>query len=376
MKILSHEQHRQRRLILKAGAATAAFSSVQSMGSTVSSQWERASPESAGIAPDLPERLAQGVKSGALANLHGVTIVRRGKLVLESYFTGQDERWGTPLGTVAFNADTLHDVRSVSKSVVSLLYGIALEEKKVPSVNTPLLEAFPAYSDLAQDDRRRQIQIHHALSMTMGLEWNEDLPYSDPRNSEIAMERSADRYRYVLERPILTPPGEKWRYNGGTTALLGHLISKGTGKPLLQFAREKLFTPLGIDKVEWTLGLNGEAAAASGLRMRPTDLAKIGQLLLQRGEWNGRTVVPGKWLADSLTSHVESYEGLQYGYQWFLAKRRDGSPSYMGIGYGGQRLVVVPALELAYVIFMGNYRRADQLNMVFAVQTLIHESLK
>ena len=376
MKILSHEQYRQRRLILKTGVATAVFSSMQSMSSTVSSQWERASLEDMGITPDLPERLAQGVKSGALANLHGVAIVRRGKLVLESYFTGQDERWGTPLGTVAFNADTLHDVRSVSKSVVSLLYGIALEEGKVPSLNTPLLEAFPAYPDLAQDDRRRQIHIHHALSMTMGLEWNEDLPYSDPRNSEIAMERSADRYRYVLERPILTPPGEKWRYNGGTTALLGHLIAKGAGKPLLDFAREKLFTPLGIDKVEWTLGLNGEAAAASGLRMRPTDLAKIGQLLLQRGEWNGRTIVPGKWIAESLTSRAESYEGLQYGYQWFLIKRRDGRASYMGIGYGGQRLVVIPAPELAYVIFMGNYHRADQLNMVFAVQTLIHESLK
>jgi CubicO group peptidase (beta-lactamase class C family) len=376
MKILNHEQYRQRRLILKAGAATAAFSSMQSMGSTVSSQWETASLEGMGIAPDLPERLAQGVKSGSLANLHGVTIVRRGKLVLESYFTGLDERWGTPLGPVAFNADTLHDVRSVSKSVVSLLYGIALDEKKVPGLNTPLLEAFPTYPDLAQDDRRRQIHIHHALSMTMGLEWNEDLPYSDPRNSEIAMERSTDRYRYVLERPILTPPGEKWRYNGGTTALLGHLISKGAGKPLLDFAREKLFMPLGIEKVEWTLGLNGEAAAASGLRMRPTDLAKIGQLLLQHGEWNGRTVVPGKWIAESFTSRAESYEGLQYGYQWYLIKRRDGSPSYMGIGYGGQRLVVVPALELAYVIFMGNYRRADQLNMVFAVQTLIHESLK
>jgi CubicO group peptidase (beta-lactamase class C family) len=376
MKNQGCEQHRQRRVILKTAAATAALSSMPSMSSTVLSQWEKASPESMGVAPDLAERLTQGVKSGALANLHGVAIVRRGKLVLESYFTGQDERWGTPLGTVAFNADTLHDVRSVSKSVVSLLYGIALDEKKVPSVNTPLLEAFPAYTDLAQDDRRRQIHIHHALSMTMGLEWNEDLPYSDPRNSEIAMERSADRYRYALERPILTPPGEKWRYNGGTTALLGHLISKGTGKPLLQFAREKLFTPLGIDKVEWTLGLNGEAAAASGLRMLPTDLAKIGQLLLQRGEWNGRTVVPGKWIAESLTPRGESYEGLQYGYQWFLVKRRDGSASYMGIGYGGQRLVVVPALELAYVIFMGNYQRADQLNMVFAVQTLIHESLK
>jgi CubicO group peptidase (beta-lactamase class C family) len=376
MKILSYEQSRQRRLLLQAGVATTAFASTLSMSASVSHQWERASSESVGIAPDLPERLAQGVKSGALANLHGVAIIRQGKLAVESYFTGPDERWGRSLGTVAFNADTLHDVRSISKSVVSLLYGIALEEKKVPSLITPLLEAFPAYADLAQDNRRRQILISHALSMTMGLEWNEDLPYSDPRNSEIAMELSADRYRYVLERPISTPPGVKWLYSGGTTALLGHLISKGAGMPLLDFAREKLFSPLGIEKVEWTLGLNGEAAAASGLRMRPTDLARIGQLLLQQGEWNGRNIVPAKWIAESLISRADSYEGLQYGYQWYLIKRRDGTLSYMGIGYGGQRLVVTPALELAYVIFMGNYQRADQLQRVFAVQNLIHESLK
>jgi hypothetical protein len=103
MKILSYGQSRQRRLLLKAGFAATTLASTQSMSAIVSHQWERASAEGLGIAPDLPERLAQGVKSGALANLHGVAIVRRGKLAVESYFTGQDERWGTPLGTVAFN---------------------------------------------------------------------------------------------------------------------------------------------------------------------------------------------------------------------------------------------------------------------------------
>ncbi|RZL86044.1 MAG: class C beta-lactamase-related serine hydrolase [Variovorax sp.] len=338
--------------------------------------WKRASPESGGTAPDLSARLDEGVKSGELANLHAVFVVRRGKLAFERYFKGQDERWGTSLGTVEFNADTLHDVRSVSKSVVGLLYGIALAQNKVPGLDTPLLEAFPAYPELAMDEPRRRIRISHVLTMTMGLEWNEDLPYSDPRNSEIAMERSKDRYRYVLERPIVAAPGERWRYSGGATAMLGHLIAKGTGVPLLDFAREKLFSPMGIEHVEWTAGFNGEAAAASGLRLRASDLARIGQLLLQRGEWNGSALVSKEWISESLTPRVDAFDGLKYGYQWYVRQRRDGSKAYAAIGLGGQRLIVIPDLELVYVIFMGNYHRADQLKPLFAVQNLITASLR
>jgi CubicO group peptidase (beta-lactamase class C family) len=365
-----------RRIVLKAGVAAAAHLCAPTLLAANSSSWEPAGPEGVGVDPGLHQKLAQGLADGAFSNLHAVVVVRRGKVALQSFFTGPDERWGAPLGTVAFDNQTLHDVRSISKSIVGLLYGIALEEKKVPGLNTALLDTFPAYADIARDERKRHIQIHHALSMTMGLEWNEDLPYSDPRNSEIAMERSADRYRYVLERPIATPAGAQWRYSGGATALLGQLISKGTGMPLLEFARSRLFSRMGIEQVEWTHGLNGEAAAASGLRMRATDLAKIGQLLIQRGQWSGQTIVPAHWLDVSFMPHTQAFEGVQYGYQWYVAKRRDGSAAYMGFGYGGQRIVAIPALELVYVIFMGNYQRADQLSMVFAVQNLIHAALK
>lgn len=328
------------------------------------------------MAPDLAARLDQGVKSGECANLHAVFIARKGRVEMERYFEGPDERWGTPLGTIAFSADTLHDLRSVSKSIVGLLYGIALAEGKVPALDAPLLDAFPAYPDLARDERRRALRISHALAMTMGLEWNEDLPYTDPRNSEISMERSKDRYRYVLERPIVAKPGERWRYSGGATAVLGHLIAKGAGVPLLDYARDKLFSPMGIENVEWTRGFNGEAAAASGLRMRAPDLARVGQLLLQRGEWNGRALIPKDWISESLTPRADAFEGLRYGYHWYVIQRHDGSPAYMAIGLGGQRLVVIPALELVYVIFMGNYYREDQLKPLFAVQKLIHASLR
>ena len=379
---MTHHHHHQlqglgRRDVLRAGAAAATLACAgQAIASTTPFRWEGSGQPSDRMAPDFAARLAQGVQSGEFANLHAVFVARAGKVEAECYFEGQDERWGTPLGRVAFNASTLHDVRSVSKSIVGLLYGIALAQGMVPGLDTPVVDAFPAYPELAGDARRREIRISNVLTMTMGLEWNEDLPYSDPRNSEIAMERSKDRYRYVLERPIVGAPGERWRYSGGATALLGHLIAKGSGMPLLEFAREKLFAPMGIDNVEWTAGTNGEAAAASGLRMRAPDLARIGQLLLQRGEWNGRALVPKDWIAQSLTPRAEAFEGVQYGYHWYLLRSQDGSPACMAIGLGGQRLVAIPALDLVYVIFMGNYYRQDQLKPLFAVQQLIRASLR
>ncbi len=384
----------RRRLLGSAAAATALTSlpplhatnvapgvptQARTAGTAVTpSPWPRTDAEAAGLAPDLGARLDRAVQSGEIPNLHAVCIVRKGALALERYYPGPDERWGTPLGTVAHSATTLHDLRSVTKSIVGLLYGIALAEGKVPALDTPVVDAFPALADLARDEGRRAIRIAHVLAMTMGLAWNEDLPYSDPRNSEIAMEHSPDRYRYVLERPIAAPPGTAWRYSGGATALLGHLVARGAGMPLLDYARSRLFTPLGIDDVEWTPGMNGEAAAASGLRLRAPDLARVGQLLLQRGQWEGRNVVPADWIAACLTPRAEAFEGVQYGYHWYLARRRDGSVMQMGIGWGGQRLVVVPAQELVYVITMGNYARPamEQLKAVFAVQGLVHGGLR
>lgn len=365
---------RGRRTLLSMGGAAAVLSHPLVRAAAA---WPRQDGEAASAGADLGERLDRGVRSGQLANLHAVFVARHGKLLVERYYPGADERWGTPLGTVTFGPDTLHDLRSVSKGIVGLLYGIALADGKVPAIDTPVLDAFPAYADLAAAPPRRAILIEHVLSMTMGLAWNEDLPYSDPRNSEIAMENSPDRYRYVLAQPVASAPGAAWRYSGGATAILGHLIARGTGMPLLDFARARLLAPLGIDEAEWTPGLNGEAAAASGLRLRAGDLARIGQLVLQRGAWQGSQVVPEEWMSASLAPRAAAFEGVQYGYHWYVVPRRDGSPAPMGIGYGGQRLVVIPTLGVVYAIFMGNYQQPFpvQLQRVFAVQNVIHASL-
>src|SRR5262249_55176238 len=159
------------------------------------------------------------------------------------------------LGIPVFDRDTLQDLRSVSKSVVALLYGIALAAGKVPPTQAKIYEQFPQYADLARQPGRDRITIEHALTMTLGLEWDElTLPYADPGNEHSQTETAADRFRFILEHPIIAEPGVKWIYCGGATALLGRIIADGTGEELLTYARRVLFDPLDFGPAEWTKG--------------------------------------------------------------------------------------------------------------------------
>ncbi|WP_089939851.1 serine hydrolase domain-containing protein [Candidatus Entotheonella palauensis] len=326
------------------------------LGQAGAYEWEPVTPRAVGFSEDLGDRLDTAVRDGKLNNIHGVVLVRDGKLVLERYFTGPDYRWSQRLGIVDFTSETLHDLRSVSKSVVGLLYGIALAEGKVPALDTALVEAFPQYGDLAANPERRRIKVAHALTMQLGLEWNENLPYTDANNSEIAMERAPDRYRFVLERPIVSEPGTSWQYSGGATALLAYLITEGTGMSLLDYVRTRLFEPLGIDNAEWVRGDDGVEAAASGLRMRPADLAKLGQLALDKGAGVGQQLVPTDWLASSFQPHANVDDDLAYGYQWWIARRWNWVAAF---GNGGQRMMILPRMNAVLVVTAGNYDQPD-----------------
>lgn len=334
--------------------------------------WTVASPAEAGFAADLGDRLDAAARDPRLANLHAVIVARDGRLVAERYYEGSDEAWGRPLGHRRFGPDELHDLRSVTKSIVGLLYGIALADGLVPPPAAPLLDQFPEHRDLAADAARRHLTVGHALTMTLGTAWDEGLSYADPRNSEHAMELAADRCRYVLERPLVSEPGTRWAYNGGASALLGHLITRGSGRALRDYAEERLFRPLGISRFEWVRGRDGADLAASGLRLRPRDLAKIGRLVLDAGEWNGRRIVPADWLAASLTAHASTGE-LGYGYQWWLGPpASDGRPGWAaGFGNGGQRLFLGPRSGLVVAVLAGNYNAADAWKLPVAIITEI-----
>jgi CubicO group peptidase (beta-lactamase class C family) len=328
------------------------------------SEWRRTTPQAAGFDPALERKLLAGIESGLLRRLHTVAVSRGGALVLEHYGEGRDESILREFGHVSFSPERLHDLRSVTKSIVGLLYGIALERWLVPPPEAPLLDSFPEYPDLAADPARRRITVGHALTMTMGLEWDESKPYTGPENSEIAMEMAADRYRFALDRPIVAAPGHKWIYSGGAVALTGALIERGAGQSLADFAREALFTPLGITDFEWWAGEDGVFSAAAGLRLTTRDLLRIGAMLADDGRFDGRVVVPTSWIEASFEARVKRPEESTYGYLWYAGKAPvpafNGNKRWVGgMGNGGQRLWLMPEAGLACVVYAGDYNSPE-----------------
>jgi CubicO group peptidase (beta-lactamase class C family) len=314
-------------------------------------------------------RMAERLSS--TANVHAVVVARGGRLVFESYFRGADEVpgriYGRRVENVAFAADTLHDMKSVSKSIASLVLGIALDRGLVGSINEPIFRFFPELSDLRSPAKER-IQLSHALTMSLGLKWVEATPATgDFNNDEARMHMAWDPCRYLLGLAATAPAGQEFVYNTGALSLVSAIIHKATGRPLDEFARATLFEPLGITAVEWNR-IRGETDAGGGLRLRPRDMAKIGQLVLAGGRWNGRQIVSAGWIDASTTRKIEATEGLSYGYLWWLGRSLlNGREVHWAgaLGRGGQSIRVVPELDLVVVVTAGYYQdyspRAFQL---------------
>jgi CubicO group peptidase (beta-lactamase class C family) len=324
--------------------------------------WDVATPDAAGMDPAVLCRIGPRFQAWTQANVHSVVVVRHGKLVYERYFSGADEQLGRSIGTVAFDASTKHDLRSITKSVVSLLLGVAIGKGQIAGVEQPIMPLLPEYADLRSPEKDR-ITLRDLLTMSQGLRWNEDLPYNDPNNSEEQMDNAADPVRYTLSQPIETPPGEVFNYSGGGAIVISRLLREATGQPIEALARTELFEPLGITDFEWPPVASGEAAAASGVRLRPRDTVKLGQLVLNHGAWRGRQVVPADWIAAATTPHISAPLLWFYGYQFWLGRSLVHGREVdwaLGMGYGGQRLFIVPALDLVALVHAGLYRSSMQ----------------
>ena len=327
--------------------------------------WQTASADSVGLDSNKLANLTQSIRAWPELGVHAILIERNGRLVYEEYFEGFDERWGRPLGRVKMTAESKHDLRSVTKSVVSALVGIAHGEGKIPSLDEPIVKWFPEYPELNTPDRRR-VTLAHALSMTSGFDWNEEIPYTDPRNDEIRMTRDPQPLRYALGRPFVNDPGSDFKYNGGLTQVVAAVLVRATKTSLQEYARTKLFEPLGITDVEWVGDLAGMPAAASGLRLRARDLAKIGSLYLNGGKWNGKQVIPASWIELSTRRHFRfrprtgTDAGGEFGYAYFWWY--SCYPSTQGlieartaVGNGQQRVFVLPTMNMVVTIFAGRY---------------------
>lgn len=324
---------------------------------TIEDGWVVSEPQAQQLDPASICAMRGELQKRANADPHGVVVVRNGVIVYETYFIGPDQRWpqqhwGEPLASTPHDITTRHDLQSMTKSVVALLVGIALDRGMIKSVDVPLLSFFPEYADLGSPERDR-ITLRDLLTMRAGLDW--------PIKPYLAMARrvdaSPDPYRVVLEQPMVAQPGKRWRYNNGAAELVGGVVQKATGRRLDQFAKETLFEPLGITDWEWGRMANGDPGASWGLRLRPRDLAKIGQLVLNHGAWHGRQIVSSAWIDDMIAPHVVRPK-TTYGYLWWLSRRAVGGHDVdvvSAIGWGGQYLDIVPSLNVVVVVTAGAY---------------------
>ncbi len=323
--------------------------------------WTLDTPEHVGLDVTRLCGIAERLK-GSDANVHAMVIVRHGKLVFEQYYPGDDYPWGHPDRRYEFDAATKHDMRSVSKSVTSLLIGIAIDRRLIASVEEPVVKFFPEYAALATPGWDR-VTLRNLLTMSSGIEWDEARPWNDPKNDEPYLGSEPDPLRYVLAKPIVAPADLIWNYNGGGTDLLGAVIARVSGKALEVFANEALFEPLGITDWEWQHYQNKKISAAAGLRLRPRDAAKIGQLVLAHGAWNGKQIVSAEWIAQATTPRLQAIGLFFYGYQWWFGRTLvDGRDVkwVSAMGRGGQRLFIVPEFDLVVMTTSGLYTSPRQ----------------
>jgi CubicO group peptidase (beta-lactamase class C family) len=304
--------------------------------------WEISSLKKEGIDPEKINALMRNILYANIRDIHGVIIVKNGKLVLEEYFHG-------------YARNKTHHLASVTKSITSILIGIASDQSKIPDIDQKIYEFFPAYKDITWDHPKKEIRLKHVLTMTAGLDWNAWIyPDTDPRDSTHAMTRSQDWIRFVLERKAIDTPGKNFVYSNGLTMLLGAILKNTTGVYADKFAEKYLWGPLGISDFSWQKRADGSVITAWGLKLRPRDMAKIGYMMLKEGQWKGKQIVSQTWVRESTQPHVKGsiLLGSGYGYQWWRGNtfiNNKTFETFYAAGKGGQYIFICPALDLVTV---------------------------
>jgi CubicO group peptidase (beta-lactamase class C family) len=302
--------------------------------------WSTASPASQGMDGERLDEMVATIRSEKLP-IDSVTVIRHGNLVLDTSFGSFAE------GTLGppYASGRLHELQSATKSVSSMLLGIAGVDPKTPVLR---LAAAVGYRPEQRDARKRAMTVEDLLTMQSGLAWKESGYAYEPGsgNDVMAMLETGDWSRYVLERPMATRPGTSFVYNTGASHLVSAVVSVRTGHPAAELAEARLFAPLGIRDFEWSADPGGVTTGGFGLMLAPRDLAKLAYLYLHQGRWDGRQIVPAAWVTQSTTDRVADPLN-DYGYLWWL-DRADGY-AYMA-GLYGQLAAVVPGRDLVAVI--------------------------
>jgi CubicO group peptidase (beta-lactamase class C family) len=295
--------------------------------------WSESSPEAQGMDSTVLVEMLKAIENGAYATgIHEIVIVRHGSVVLDA-----------TIYPFSLASDSKHEVFSCTKSVLSTLIGIAIDQGSISGIDQPILELFPDLEIDNLDARKKSITLEDVLTMSAGLDCRDSYLYE--WEGLRRMHSSGDWAEYLLDLPMIAEPGTKFEYCNGGSHLLSVILQNATGQTALDFAVENLFGPLEITDVAWGINQHGESVGYSELEMHAEDLAKIGYLILREGQWDGERIVSESWIEQATSEHIEGTLQEGYGYQWWV----DESGVFMGLGYGGQYLIVAPDDDLVVV---------------------------
>ncbi len=293
-------------------------------------------PSAEGIDSAGLDEMMRNVYAGKYGTLHSVLLFINGKLVLEDYPAG-------------FCESDLHPLHSTTKSISSLLIGIAKDRGRIRSLGQNIFDFFPEYEEL-KTDGWADVTLENILTMSAGLDWGEGLDRKVLGEENII--------KSVLERPLKDKPGSKFEYVNPNVDLLAGVIKHATGKHADVFAAENLFSPLGIKHFDWSqYKRNGYPLMDGSLALRPRDMGKIGLLILNKGKWNGERIISEDWITKSTSKQINVDNIFDYGYLWWIAKSQlvPGMTAILANGLGSQYILIVPQLNLVAVTTGANF---------------------
>jgi hypothetical protein len=344
-----------------------------------SDEWPRATLGDQGADAGPIDSVIARARAGDFGNVNHIVVVRNGALVIDERIErdyheisrGRAGELGCGIGACTDEAQlhaynylhpdfhpwwrggSVHTLQSVTKPVAATVIGAAIERGDIAGVDVPLLSFLDAYDTLQLDPRLSRATLQHLLTMRSGIEWHETDRPLDETNTTVQLERSDDWIRFTLSQPMDAEPGEKWVYNSGGSQLMSEVIRSATGEHIDRYAERHLFGPLGIRDYHWKQTPTRHPDTEGGLYLGARDLARIGQLYLDDGMWNGRRILPAGWAREAVMRHVarvaDSDNAPAYGYQWWIHDHR-GTEVWSGRGFGGQLLLIIPDARIVGVI--------------------------
>ncbi|WP_149275099.1 serine hydrolase domain-containing protein [Pareuzebyella sediminis] len=361
--------------------------------------WEPSTYETEGLKSEPLDYLLNGIENGAYGNVDQILLIKNGRLVLNQYFTNNyeqisrgksgilgcgfktcvdstiygDYNYYHPNWHPYYENQKIHTLQSVTKSIASIMIGVAIKEGKIKNTDVKVLDFFDEYDLSKVEESLKSATLDDLLTMQLGMEWHEDDRPLNMTNTTAQLEASKDWIQFTLNQPMDTVPATKWVYNSGASQLMSGIIKKATGLYIDEYAEKHLFTPLGIKNYYWKKTPAGFPDTEGGLFLEAQDLAKIGFLMLNDGKWDGQQIISADWAKRSTLKHVEFDKEKGYGYQWWR-EDQDGVEIWACRGFGNQYLLVFPKFESIAVVNSWNIFDKKTENILEATNTAVIQS--